>query len=114
MVESTANNPSEEIVEISTFDVPKLPAIKQLPDWDMPKPQKELEFEQKMIKVICEMPESCCERFKGLYMLSEDCIRIKEEFMQEVTKLKEKTLKKRIPILIERDKVIEGKVTDFD
>ena len=60
------------------------------------------------------MPESCRDRFKGLYMLSEDCIRIKEEFMKEVTTLKEKTLKRRVPILRERDEVIDGKISDFD
>ena len=91
-----------------------LPPIPALSDWEGPKSKSELEFEQKMVKVICGMPASCQNRFKALYMLSEDCIRIKDQFMKEVTELKEKNLKLKQPILAKRDQVIDGKVSDFD
>ena len=60
MVESFAAGvdaaPSDNVIDTATQSLPPIPG---LTDWSGPKTTGEAEFEQKMIKVICGMPESC-------------------------------------------------------
>ena len=74
---------------------------------------EEREVEQKMIKVISQMPANVQNRFKVLHMISDERSRINDEFEKEVKALEAKFMAKKKPLLEKRNDIVLGKVTDF-
>lgn len=81
-------------------------------DFEKMEPE-EREIEQKMIKVIGQMPASVQDRFKVLHMLSDQRSKINDQFELEVKALEEKFREKKRPLLEKRNDIVLGKVTDF-
>lgn len=84
---------------------------------DKPAPEmsaEEREIEQKMLKVITQMPETVRPRFKVLHMLSDERSKINDEFEREIKELEQKMLAKKKPLLEKRDLIVMGEVTAFD
>jgi len=74
---------------------------------------EEREVEQKMIKVISQMPANVQNRFKVLHMISDERSKINDEFEKEAKALEAKFLAKKKPLLEKRNDIILGKITDF-
>ena len=77
-----------------------------LPEKELTKNEKELE--QKMIKVIENMPAQVKARFKILHMLSDQRSKINDMFEDEVKILSAKMEEKKRPILEKRDNILKG------
>jgi len=75
--------------------------------------QEEREIEQKMIKVVSNMPAAVQSRFKVMHMLSDERSKINDEFEKEVKALEDKFRTKKQPLLEMRNDIVLGKVTDF-
>jgi len=74
---------------------------------------EEREIEQKMVKVISQMPQNVQNRFKVLHMLSDERSKINDEFELEVKALEAKFMEKKKPLLLKRNDIVLGKETDF-
>jgi len=74
---------------------------------------EEREIEQKMIKVISQMPQNVQNRFKVLHMLSDERSKINDEFELEVKALEAKFMERKKPLLLKRNDIVLGKETDF-
>jgi hypothetical protein len=61
--------------------------------------QDEREIEQKMIKVVVNMPAAVQNRFKVMHMLSDERSKINDEFEKEVKALDDKFRAKKLPLL---------------
>jgi hypothetical protein len=61
--------------------------------------QDEREIEQKMIKVVGNMPAAVQNRFKVMHMLSDERSKINDEFEKEVKALDDKFRAKKLPLL---------------
>jgi hypothetical protein len=61
--------------------------------------QDEREIEQKMIKVVGNMPTAVQNRFKVMHMLSDERSKINDEFEKEVKALDDKFRAKKLPLL---------------
>jgi len=72
-----------------------------------------LDKEQKMVKVISQMPQNVQNRFKVLHMLSDERSKINDEFELEVKALEAKFMEKKKPLLLKRNDIVLGKETDF-
>merc|ERR1719162_91169 len=75
--------------------------------------QEEREIEQKMIKVVGNMPAGVQSRFKVMHMLSDERSKINDEFEKEVKALEDKFRTKKQPLLEMRNDIVLGKATDF-
>lgn len=73
----------------------------------------EKEIEQKMIKVISQMPAAVQNRFKVLKVLSDKRSKLSDEFDKEIKLLEEKIAAKKKPLYDERRKIVAGETTDF-
>jgi hypothetical protein len=76
-------------------------------------PQEEREIEQKMIKVISQMPPQVQNRFKVLHMLSDERSKINDLFEAEEKLLEAKFREKKTPLLEKRNDIVMGKITDY-
>jgi nucleosome assembly protein 1-like 1 len=74
---------------------------------------EEREIEQKMVKVISQMPANVQNRFKVLHMLSDERSKINDEFEKEVKALEAKFMERKKPLLQKRNDIVLGKITDF-
>jgi nucleosome assembly protein 1-like 1 len=74
---------------------------------------EEREIEQKMVKVISQMPASVQNRFKVLHMLSDERSKINDEFEKEVKALEAKFMERKKPLLQKRNDIVLGKITEF-
>lgn len=74
---------------------------------------EEREIEQKMVKVISQMPQNVQNRFKVLHMLSDERSKINDEFELEVKALEAKFMERKKPLLLKRNDIVLGKETDF-
>ena len=74
---------------------------------------EEREIEQKMVKVISQMPQNVQNRFKVLHMLSDERSKINDDFEKEVKALEAKFMEKKKPLLLKRNDIVLGKETDF-
>ena len=73
----------------------------------------EREIEQKTVKVIGTMPKNVQDRFKMLYLLSDERSKLNDLFAKEIDALEAKIKEKKQPFLEERANVIRGEITDF-
>lgn len=73
----------------------------------------EKEIEQKMIKVISQMPDKVQARFKVLKVLSDKRSKLSDEFDAEIKAIEAKILEKKRPLYQIRQQIIEGEVTEF-
>jgi hypothetical protein len=80
----------------------------------IPMDEDEKEIEQKMIKVISQMPEKVQARFKVLKILSDKRSKLSDEFDREIKKIEQQIAAKKKPLYETRAKVIAGEHTDFD
>jgi nucleosome assembly protein 1-like 1 len=74
---------------------------------------EEREIEQKMVKVISQMPANVQNRFKVLHMLSDERSKINDEFEKEVKALEAKFMERKKPLLQKRNDIVLGKITEF-
>ena len=74
---------------------------------------EEREIEQKMVKVISQMPANVQNRFKVLHMLSDERSKINDEFEKEVKALEAKFNERKKPLLQKRNDIVLGKITEF-
>ena len=74
---------------------------------------EEREIEQKMVKVISQMPANVQNRFKVLHMLSDERSKINDEFEKEVKALEAKFMERKKPLLLKRNDIVLGKITEF-
>jgi nucleosome assembly protein 1-like 1 len=74
---------------------------------------EEREIEQKMVKVISQMPTSVQNRFKVLHMLSDERSKINDEFEKEVKALEAKFMERKKPLLQKRNDIVLGKITEL-
>lgn len=73
----------------------------------------EKEIEQKMIKIILNMPEAVQNRFKVLHMLSDKRSKLNDEFNEACKKLEAKIMEKKAPYLEKRKEIIAGNLTEY-
>ena len=81
-------------------------------EYDKMEPE-EREIEQKMIKVISQMPASVQGRFKVLHMLSDERSKINDEFEIAAKKISAKFALLKRPHLEKRNAIVRGEETDF-
>ena len=74
---------------------------------------EEKEIEQKMIKVIGQMPKEVQNRFKALKVLSDKRSAIADQFDQEIKVIEAKIAALKQPLYDQRQKIIEGELTEF-
>ena len=74
---------------------------------------EEREIEQKMVKVISQMPANVQNRFKVLHMLSDERSKINDDFEKEVKALEAKFMERKKPLLQKRNDIVLGKITEF-
>merc|ERR1712166_503076 len=74
---------------------------------------EEREMDQKMIKVIEGMPADVQGRFKGLYMLSNQCTTIGDQMDREMEAMEVAFLAKKKPIFEKREGILSGEDTEF-
>ena len=79
-----------------------------------PQSKEEKKMEQKMIKVIERMHANVQNRFKSLYVFSDERSKLNDLFEKEVRELSEKFEKRKVPILNKRDNILNGEITEFD
>ena len=75
--------------------------------------EDEKEIEQKMIKIISQMPAKVQDRFKVLKVLSDRRSKLSDEFDREIKALEEKIQQKKKPLYETRRQIIHGELTDF-
>jgi nucleosome assembly protein 1-like 1 len=75
--------------------------------------EEEKEIEQKMIKVISQMPKETQNRFKALKVLSDKRSKLSDEFEKEIKELEARIAEKKKPLYVTRTKVINGEILDF-
>lgn len=73
----------------------------------------EKEIEQKMIKVISQMPAAVQGRFKVLKVLSDKRSKLSDEFDKEIKILEAKIAERKKPLYETRRQIVAGEVTDF-
>ena len=73
----------------------------------------EKEIEQKMIKIISQMPSKVQDRFKVLKVLSDRRSKLSDEFDKEIKALEDKIMQKKKPLYETRRQIIQGELTDF-
>ena len=56
-------------------------------------------MEQKMVKIIEKMPEQVSDRFRQLYVYSDERSKINDMFEKEVKELSERFEQRKIPLL---------------
>lgn len=82
--------------------------------WEhFPVDQDEREMDQKIIKVIEGMPAEVQTRFKGLYMISNNCTCIGDQMDREMEELEQAFAAKKKPLFEAREAIISGENTDF-
>lgn len=74
---------------------------------------EEKEIEQKMIKIISQMPNQVQSRFKVLKVLSDKRSKLSDEFEKEIKALEEKIAEKKKPLYELRRQIVAGELTDF-
>ena len=75
--------------------------------------KEERVMEQKMVKIIEKMPEQVSDRFRQLYVYSDERSKINDMFEKEVKELSERFEQRKIPLLQKRDEIIYGTDTEF-
>lgn len=75
--------------------------------------EEEKEIEQKMIKVISQMPEKVQARFKVLKVLSDKRSKLSDEFDREIKELEAKIAQRKKPLYDQRRQIVAGELTDF-
>jgi nucleosome assembly protein 1-like 1 len=75
--------------------------------------EEEKEIEQKMIKVISQMPEKVQARFKVLKVLSDRRSKLSDDFDREIKALEAKIAQRKAPLYEQRRQIVAGEVTDF-
>jgi len=70
-------------------------------------------MDQKIIKVIEGMPSEVQQRFKGLYMISNNCTCIGDQMDRDMEALEASFAAKKAPLFEARGKIIDGSNTDF-
>lgn len=78
-----------------------------------PMDDDEKEIEQKMIKVISQMPDKVQARFKVLKVLSDKRSKLSDEFDKEIKKIEQQIAAKKKPLYDTRAKIISGEFNDF-
>jgi len=74
---------------------------------------EEKEIEQKMIKIIAQMPANVQNRFKVLKVLSDKRSELADKFEEEIKILDAKIAALKKPLYEERRKIVAGEITDF-
>jgi len=74
---------------------------------------EEKEIEQKMIKVIGQMPKEVQNRFKALKVLSDKRTVLADEFDAEIKVLDAKIAALKQPLYDQRRKIVDGELTEF-
>lgn len=68
-----------------------------------------------MIKLIEErLADSCKDRFRVLHVHAEEKTALAQKMLQEMKEVRERFNKKRQPMLLRREKVIDGSTTDYE
>ncbi len=75
--------------------------------------EDEKEIEQKMIKVISQMPDKVQARFKVLKVLSDKRSKLSDEFDKEIKLIEQQMAAKKKPLYDTRAKIISGEHNDF-
>ena len=75
--------------------------------------EEEKEIEQKMIKVISQMPKETQNRFKVLKVLSDKRSKLSDQFEEEIKALERRIAEKKRPLYDARNKIIAGETTEF-
>jgi len=84
------------------------------PETNIPKlSDDEKEIEQKMLKVISQMPDSVKPRFQVLHMLSDERSKINDEFEKEIKAMEAKYNEKKKPLLEARAAILKGTNTEY-
>ena len=65
-------------------------------------------MDQKIIKVIEGMPAEVQNRFKGLYMISNNCTCIGDQMDRDMEVLEKAFAAKKKPLFEAREKIVEG------
>lgn len=75
--------------------------------------EDEKEIEQKMIKVITQMPDKVQARFKVLKVLSDKRSKLSDDFDKEIKALEAKIAERKRPLYEQRKLIIAGEITNF-
>jgi nucleosome assembly protein 1-like 1 len=75
--------------------------------------EEEKEIEQKMIKIIAQMPKEVQARFKVLKILSDKRSKLSDKFEEEVKAIEKKFEDRRKPLYDDRQKIVEGQIKEF-
>ena len=80
-----------------------------VPDID----DEEKEIEQKMIKIIAQMPANVQNRFKVLKVLSDKRSKLSDQFEEEIKALDAQIAAKKKPLYDQRKAIVSGETKDF-
>lgn len=74
---------------------------------------EEKEIEQKMIKIISQMPKEVQNRFKVLKILSDKRSKLSDQFEEEIKTLDTKVANLKKPLYEKRQKIVTGEIKEF-